>query len=144
MHKIRRLKKEDLNDLKKLFNQLVANPADFNFFKGYNIDRIIRDPNCHCLVIEHKGKIIGFGSLVVFLTPVYGYKGRIEEMVIHEDHQRKGLGKKLSKELIKIAKNKKIKSIHLTSKPSRIAARKLYESLGFELKETGVYMLNLK
>jgi len=31
------------------------------------------------------------------------------------------------------------KSVDLTSKPSRIAANKLYRDLGFELRETNVY-----
>jgi ribosomal protein S18 acetylase RimI-like enzyme len=143
MFKIRELKKTDSKELKVLFNQLVAHPKDFNYFKKLDINLLIKDPGCHCIVIEHKGKLIGFGSIIIFLTPVYGYKGRIEDVIIHESHREKGLGKKISRELIKIAKKKKVKSIHLTSRPDRIPARKLYESLGFELKETGVFFLNL-
>jgi ribosomal protein S18 acetylase RimI-like enzyme len=143
MFKIRELKKADSKELKVLFNQLVAHPKDFDYFKKLDVNLLIKDPGCHCVVIEHGKKVIGFGSIVIFLTPVYGYKGRIEDVIIHENHRGKGLGKKLSKELVKIAKRKKVKSIHLTSGPARIAARKLYESLGFELKETGVFVLNL-
>jgi len=143
MPKIRELKKNDSEEIKELFNQLVVNPKDFGYFKHLDIDLLIKDKNCHCVVIEHEKRVIGFGSIIIFLTPVYGYKGRIEDVIIHENHRGKGLGKKLSKELVKIAKRKKVKSIHLTSGPTRIAARKLYESLGFELKETGFFVLNL-
>ena len=104
---------------------------------------MIRDRNCHCLVIEHDKKIIGFGSIIIFLTPVHGHKGRIEDIIIHKDHRRQGLGKKLVQELIKIAKDKKIKSIHLTSSPKRVEARNLYKILGFEQHDTGVFVLNL-
>jgi len=141
--KARHLKKSDLEDIKELFNQLVQKPEDFNYFSDFDIDPLISDPNCHCIVLEHNGKVIGFASIVIFLTPVYGHRGRIEDVVIHKDYRGKGLGRKISKELIKIAKNKKVKSIHLTSKPDRLPARRLYESLGFELKDTGVFFLNL-
>jgi ribosomal protein S18 acetylase RimI-like enzyme len=143
MPKIRELEKDDLEELRILFSQLVSKPEDFNYFKNLDIDLLINDPNCHCVVVEDKKKVIGFASIAIFLTPVYGYKGRIEDVIVHEDHRGKGLGKKLSQELLKIAKRKKVKSVHLTSQPSRVPARKLYESLGFELKETGVFIINL-
>ena len=68
----------------------------------------------------------------------------MEDVVVHENHRGKGLDKKLMNELLRIAKNKKIKSVHLTSNPKRVAARKLYRSLGFEQKKTGVFVLHLK
>lgn len=143
MHKIRKLQKKDREQIIELFHQLVSDPSKFNYFKDLNIDIIIRDRNCHCLVIEHQGKVVGFGSIVIFLTPVHGHKGRIEDIVVHKDHRGKGLGKILMKELIEIAKKKNIKSIHLTSKPTRVAAHNLYKTLGFEQRDTGVYVLNL-
>lgn len=143
MPKIRRLQKKDRAQIIELFHQLVAEPKKFNYFQNLNIDLLIRDRNCHCLVIEHEGKVVGFGSIIIFLTPVHGFKGRIEDVVIHKDHRGQGLGKKLAKELIKIAKSKNVRSIHLTSKPSRAAAHNLYKTLGFEQKDTGVYVLNL-
>ncbi|HPN96678.1 MAG TPA: GNAT family N-acetyltransferase [Candidatus Moranbacteria bacterium] len=143
MHKIRPLRKKDKEDIKELFSQLVKNPAEFNHFQDWDIEPIINESNCHAIVVEYEGKAVGFASVIIFLTPVYGYKARIEDVIVHRDHRGKGLGKMLSQELIKIARNKKIKSIHLTSNPQRVAARKLYESLGFEQKDTGVFILNL-
>lgn len=141
--KIRQLKKTDTKDIGELFNQLVKKPEDFNYFSELDIQPIIDDPNCHCVVLEYNRKAIGFAAIVIFRTPVYGLKGRIEDVVIHNDYRGKGLGRLISQELIKIAKKKKIKNIHLTSKPDRIPARKLYESLGFKMKDTGVFVLNL-
>ncbi len=46
-------------------------------------------------------------------------------------------------DLIDIAKQEKIKVLNLTSNPKRVPARKLYESLGFELSETGVFWIKL-
>lgn len=143
MHKIRKLRKKDREHIIELFNQLVSKPEKFNYFKDLNIDLMIRDRNCHCVVVEHNKKVIGFGSIIVFLTPVHGHKGRIEDIIIHKDHRGQGLGKKLVEELISIAKNKNIRNIHLTSNPSREAARNLYKTLGFEQYDTGVFVLDI-
>jgi len=142
MPKFRPLKKEDHEDLIVLLSQLVQDPSKFDFEK-LDIDRLIESPHCHCIVIEHEKKAIGFGALSVFLTPTYGYKGKIEDIIIHEKHRGKGLGKKLMQKLLKIAKDNKIKNIHLTSNPKRIPARKLYESLGFKQKDTGIFVLDI-
>lgn len=144
MIEIRPPKKEDQKDIVDLFHQLVPEPAKFNYFADFELDLLIEEPNCHCLVIEHQGSIIGFGSLVVFRTPVFGQKGRIEDIIIHEDHRGQGLGKKLMQKLISIAKEKNIKHIHLTSNPRREAARNLYLSLGFRQYDTGVFVLEME
>src|SRR3989344_4521668 len=44
---------------------------------------------------------------------------------------------------IATARLKKASSINLTSRPSRIAANKLYQKLGFKVRETHVYKLDL-
>ena len=53
------------------------------------------------------------------------------------------MAKKLTEELIKIAKNKKVKKINLTSNPKRVEARKLYQNMGFEIYDTGVFRMEL-
>jgi ribosomal protein S18 acetylase RimI-like enzyme len=45
--------------------------------------------------------------------------------------------------LIELAKEKKLKKLQLTSSPKREVARALYKSLGFELIDTGVFILNI-
>jgi ribosomal protein S18 acetylase RimI-like enzyme len=77
------------------------------------------------------------------LVPCRGYIGKIEDMIIDEKYRGQGLGRMLMEELIKIAKKKKAKKINLTSRSQRVEARKLYESLGFELIDTGVFKLDL-
>jgi ribosomal protein S18 acetylase RimI-like enzyme len=40
---------------------------------------------------------------------------------------------------MEFAKSTGAKSIDLSSRPARVAANKLYQDLGFELRETNVY-----
>lgn len=137
MEKFRELKQEDEAHVLELMRQLTK--AEINF----DIQTAIADDKCHCLVVEYENRVIGFGALIVHLVPVRGYVGKIEDIVIHEEFRGKGLGRKLMQELLSIGKKKNLKLIDLTSNPSRIPARKLYESLGFELRDTGVFRLSL-
>lgn len=138
MIKFRSLKKEDLADVLKLAKQLTKNLINFD------IDSVLDDSGCNCLVLEDDTKIIGFGALVVFRAPFKGLVGNIEDIVVDDDYRGQGLGRKLMQELIGLAKSKHLVHLDLTSNPSRVPARKLYESLGFELRNTGVFRLKLK
>lgn len=134
--KVRSLKKEDGNELAHLFNQLTKKPT-------LDIDQIIGDPNCTSVAVEISGKLIGVGFLVTHLVPCKGYVGKIEDVVVDQEQREKGLGKIIMNELIETAKEKKLKFLNLTSNPSRIPARKLYESLGFKLRDTGLFSMEL-
>lgn len=135
---IRDLKIEDKKELEKLFTQLTQKPI--------KLDSVFLTENrfSHCRVVDDNDKIIGFAALIIHPVPTKGLVGRIEDVVIDTDYRGKGLGRKLMEDLIDIAKREKIEILNLTSNPKRIPARKLYESLGFTLSETGVFWMKLQ
>jgi ribosomal protein S18 acetylase RimI-like enzyme len=45
----------------------------------------------------------------------------------------------LNRHALEIAKARGAKTVDLTSRPSRVAANKLYQKLGFVLRDTNVY-----
>lgn len=96
-----------------------------------------------CLVMLDKDKIIGFGSLAPYYVPTVGEVGTIEDIIVDEKYRGQGLGQKLVEDLIKTAKDKKLLKIKLTSNPQREAARNLYRKLGFEMKDTNVFIKEL-
>ncbi|EKD46797.1 MAG: hypothetical protein ACD_67C00061G0007 [uncultured bacterium] len=104
---------------------------------------LVADPDAICLVIEENGELLGFGSLIIHKVPTKGEVARIEDIIISENHQKKGLGRMLVLRLIEIAKKKNIKRINLTSNPMRIGAQKLYESLGFTKGSTDTFTMTL-
>jgi ribosomal protein S18 acetylase RimI-like enzyme len=55
-----------------------------------------------------------------------------------------GLGRKLVSHAINYCKEQGVHTLYLTSKPKRIAANALYQSLGFEQKETNLYRMALQ
>lgn len=137
MIKFRELKTSDKKEIEKLFEQLTNKKIKLN------VKSLVKDKNIHCLILEHRDGIIGFGSLVLHQVPTKGRVARIEDVVIHEKYRGKGYGRKITENLIIIAKKKKIKLINLNSNPRRIEARKLYESIGFKLVDTGLFKLEL-
>ena len=136
--KIRDLKIQDNKKIEKLFIQLTSRPVNFD------PKFLIKNKLSHCrIIIEDSGKIIGFAALIIHPTPTKGLVGRVEDVVIDKNYREKGYGRLLMEDLIGIAKKKRIKILTLTSNSSRIPARKLYESLGFQLLDTGIFWMNI-
>ncbi len=136
----RELAKGDKEKLVKIFQQPSAS---FNF-NQFDEDELISDKNCNCIVIEKDGEVAGFASLITYRVPTKGVIGKIEDVIVDEKYRGQGIGRGVMEKLIEIAKEKNIFLIELTSKPQRTSARKLYESLGFEIYDTGVFRLKLK
>lgn len=100
---------------------------------------IISSEGTHFFAAEdEKGNISGILSAVVYHIPT-GTKFWIEDVVVDEAFRGQGIGKSLMLHAMLFAKALGAKSVDLTSRPSRIAANRLYQELGFELRETNVY-----
>ncbi len=84
------------------------------------------------------GTLIGSLTLVTFRIPT-GLRAIIEDVVVDEAARGQGAAKALTKAALAKAESLGIKTVDLTSRPSREAANQLYQSLGFELRETNVY-----
>lgn len=129
--------KKHAKSLKSLFSQLTGREI-------INIDILaMQNPSQDYLVLENNGEVVGFGALISYYLPTVGMVGKIEEIIVDEKFRGQGLGRKLLEKLLKTATNKKLVKVQLTSNPKRIAARKLYESLGFTMKDTDVFIKEL-
>ena len=82
--------------------------------------------------------IVGSMTLVVFPIPT-GVRAWIEDVVVDEQARGTGVGEALNKRAIEIAIEAGAKTIDLTSRPSRAAANRLYQRLGFVARETNIY-----
>ena len=102
------------------------------------LDRIVSSPAITLLIARTDGKISGTLTLVMFPIPT-GIRAWIEDVVVDEAARGQGIGEALSQEAIKIAEAGGARTVDLTSRPSREAAGRLYEKIGFKLRETRVY-----
>lgn len=84
------------------------------------------------------GKIVGTLTLVVFPIPT-GLRAWIEDVIVDSSARGRGIGKLLVRKAIEMAALQGVKSVDLTSRPSRVEANSLYVGLGFVVRETNVY-----
>ena len=83
-------------------------------------------------------QIVGTMTLVLFRIPT-GLRAWIEDVIVDSESQGKGIGKKLNQKALTIAEKAGAKTVELTSRPSREAANRLYQNLGFVKRETNIY-----
>jgi len=93
----------------------------------------------HLLVAEGAdGEILGSMTLVVFRIPT-GVRAWIEDVVVDEAARGRGVGEALNRTALDIAYGLGCKTVDLTSRPSREAANRLYQKLGFVARDTNIY-----
>ncbi len=110
-----------------------------NFSMDY-FSSIVQSENSILYGAFENDELIGILTLVIINIPT-GRQLRIEDVVVDKNQRGKGIGELLTLEAINRAKKMKISKISLTSNPSRISANKLYQKLGFKLRNTNAYEL---
>jgi ribosomal protein S18 acetylase RimI-like enzyme len=88
------------------------------------------------------GAILGSMTLAWFRIPT-GVRAWIEDVVVDEGARGRGVGEALNREALDRARALDARTVDLTSRPSREAANRLYQRLGFEPRETNVYRYSL-
>lgn len=105
------------------------------------LTRIVECPTNTLLIAYHDSHVVGMLTLVVFPIPT-GIRAWIEDVVVDDNSRGLGIGIALTNEAIRIGHEQGARSIDLTSRPARVAANRLYEKLGFELRDSKVYRLS--
>src|SRR6266702_7421002 len=87
------------------------------------LSRVVGDPATTLLLVRDDGRIVGAAAVLVYATPAF-VKARIEDVVVDEHSRGKGVGEALVRRCLEVA-------------------HRLYPRLGFELRESNLYRLNL-
>ena len=128
-------------DIGILLRQLRENPEEHKT-SVEELRQIVEDKNVALLVAKDGERIIGMASLYI-MTKLSKRTGGVEDVVVDSTYRGQGLGEKLMQAIIDTARAEHLKTLYLTSRPERTAANKLYQKLGFELKQTNPYRLKL-
>jgi ribosomal protein S18 acetylase RimI-like enzyme len=91
---------------------------------------------------DDTGTIVGSLTLVLFRIPT-AIRAWIEDVVVDESARGRGVGEALSREALRVAADAGARTVDLTSRPSREAANRLYQRLGFKQRDTNVYRIEL-
>jgi ribosomal protein S18 acetylase RimI-like enzyme len=131
------------NDLVVAFQRLIpqlskSNPAPTK----EQLESIVDSDSSHILLAKVDGVIVGSLTLVIFHIPT-GIRAWIEDVVVNADARGKGVGEALNVFAIAEAQRQGALTVDLTSRPSREAANRLYQRIGFKARDTNVYRFQI-
>ncbi|HET7467202.1 MAG TPA: GNAT family N-acetyltransferase [Candidatus Dormibacteraeota bacterium] len=105
--------------------------------------RVVADPATTLLVVsDGDNRIVGTAAVLVYATPAY-VKARVEDVVVDESARGKGVGDALVRRCIEVARERGAEIVELQSARWREVANRLYPRLGFQLRESNLYRLDL-
>lgn len=136
---IKLLTKNEISDhlqaqLTVLYRQLNAE------LRQLDLKAILENEEQTAVVICLDGDILIGIAMMAKYKVVSGYKGMIEDVVVASEYRGQGLGRALMEKLLEHAVKEKLDDVLLFSGHHRTAAISLYKSLGFTLKESGLYI----
>ncbi|NUR77894.1 MAG: GNAT family N-acetyltransferase [Thermoleophilia bacterium] len=103
------------------------------------LDEIASAAGTSLLVARDGDDVLGMLTLVLYRVPT-GLRGWIHDVVVDEGARGRGLGEALTENALRRAAEAGAISVELTTRPQREAANRLYQRLGFERRETNVYV----
>jgi ribosomal protein S18 acetylase RimI-like enzyme len=107
------------------------------------LEEIASSPATVLLVARDEDElIVGSLTLAMFRIPT-GLRAWIEDVVVDEEARGKGVGEALNRHALAVAKAAGARTVDLTSRPSREAANRLYQRIGFVERSTNVYRYDL-
>ena len=107
-----------------------------------HLAEMVQSPATLVLVARVDGRIAGSLTLAMFRIPT-GLRAWIEDVVVDGDARGNGVGEALNLRAIEEARKRGAVTVDLTSRPSREAANRLYQRLGFVSRDTNVYRFTL-
>lgn len=108
-----------------------------------DVEELVASPSTTVFIARDEGRIVGTLTLVVFPIPT-GRRAWIEDVVVDEAARGSGVAEALTNAAIEESRRREVRTIDLTTRPSREAANRLYVRLGFERRETNVYRFFLE
>jgi ribosomal protein S18 acetylase RimI-like enzyme len=106
------------------------------------LEEMVTAPGTYVLIARDGDTIVGSLTLVVFRIPT-AMRAWIEDVVVDDAARGKGVGEALNRFALDLARREGCKTVDLTSRPSREAANRLYQRIGFEARDTNVYRYEL-
>ena len=126
---------ELMDALARLMPQLTNMPLP----TAAHLRSMLSDPDTRLfLVRDMEGAIAGMLTLTLYRVPS-GTHAVIEDVVVDSGARGRGYGKLLTQAALEAARSMGAGVVDLTSRPSREAANRLYQRMGFTRRETNVY-----
>lgn len=130
------------NDMCALLAQLHTGSSSTYAPDRSRFEQMVHDKNI-AMVIAHDGdRIIGM-AMLYSIVRVDEVSGIVDDVVVSDAYRGQGIATRIMEKLIETARERGLKHLDLTSRPSREAANHLYQKVGFQKRETNPYRLKL-
>ena len=139
---VERVDADVLAAFRRLLPQLSSSAAALT---AEDLTSVISMPGTTVFIARERDgnrRIVGTLTLVTFRTPT-GIRAWIEDVVVDEAARGLGIGEALTRTGIEMARTLGVRTVELTSRPSREAANRLYQRIGFERRNTNLYRIDL-
>lgn len=130
---------EYIDGINNLLGQLTSSPKDMN---EALLRTIVESDRTHLFLAYIGNQMVGMATLAAYVIPT-GTKAWVEDVVVDNNFRGMHIGKRLVNHVVEYTKKYSPCSLMLTSRPMRVAANKLYQSVGFEKRETNVYKIQV-
>ena len=131
------------DDVVQAFEMLIPQLSKSNPSPSRSeLEALVKSEASTLFLAKLDGRIVGSLTLAMFRIPT-GVRVWIEDVVVDDSARGHGAGEALNRAALDFAKANAAITVDLTSRPSREAANRLYQRLGFTLRETNVYRRNL-
>ena len=111
-----------------------------------DLEEIVGSPGATLFIASVErapGAVVGMLTLVIYRIPT-GVHAVIEDVVVDEGARGGGIGRALVGAALEEARRRGARNVDLTSRPSREAANRLYQKMGFATRETNVYRYSMR
>jgi len=122
-------------EVSALYDQLDSNIKQLQLR-----ELLATDDNLVFVICKVDDKVAGIASMAIYKV-ISGHKGMVEDVVVDQEYRGRGIGRKLMEKLLDEAQNRNLDEVLLFSAHYRTPAITLYKSLGFRLKDSGLYRL---
>lgn len=125
------------NQVTDLYRQLNADNVQ------RPLHEIVQPNNNVCVIVCIIDDIVVGTALLSTYKVISGYRGMVDDVVVDSAQRGKGIGRKLMERLLEEANTMGLDEVLLFTGHHRAPAIALYKSLGFNLRESGLYNLSI-
>ncbi|WP_285116468.1 GNAT family N-acetyltransferase [Leifsonia sp. fls2-241-R2A-40a] len=122
---------DDLAAIERLLPQLSSTAT----FDRSRLESMLEHDGTDLVVAREGRRIVGMATLASFPLPT-GVRGHLDDVVVDSALRGRGIARLLLEAVIEFARERRVRTLDLTSRPSRQSAIRLYESLGFERRDS--------
>ena len=136
-----KITKASLKDAKGIANVLVKSYNIKTLMEGVNVAKNEMNRECHYIIAEDKGRVIGLVTWVMHGLPKHELF-ELDRIAVLPEYRGKGASQKLFHALLKDAKSfyrkhrLKARKLYLMTHADNTRAQKFYEKLGFKHETT--------